>query len=81
MPIPPNLLRRNTRLNRPLDPIVKPQNTLLALVIHRHRVQLGFDYRLWAPLGFFRLEFVAVLLVARGAETAAAVGRVAQSTV
>jgi len=64
MPIPPNLLRRNTRLNRPLDPVVKPQNTLLALVVHRHRVQLGFDYRLWTRSGFFRLEFVVVLLVA-----------------
>lgn len=62
MPIYPNLLRRNTRLNRPLDPIVKPQNTLLALVIHR--VQLRFDHRIWARPAFFRLEFEVLLLVA-----------------
>jgi hypothetical protein len=62
MPIPPNLLRRNTRLNRPLNPIVKPQDVLRAVIIQRN--QLRFDLRLRAPSAFLRLEFEVVLIVA-----------------
>jgi len=56
--VPPDLLRSNTRFNRPLNPIVKPQNTLLAFVVHR--IQLRFDSRVWALSAFFRREFEVV---------------------